>query len=265
MADDREAVELEEDAKHRRSLALQARRVEEDAERHAAAAAAEAAREEAVALSDLQKAEALLAEAAREKEQVQHDEEKFLADLQEERVLERRAAPSNRQGYGSRDLNSFEYQLDKENEVREKKAELMAEKRALNAEKTAFKAVESEAAEAAARAQQELEMAQRAKAEATREEKIAHDAEAAFARDAQEVMSAQHKAAAAIFKAMDCDGNGTLSYSEMHSKLHDFGLGDREIENLFTTLDTNHDGVVSAAEFDAGYAKYHSLWGGGLH
>jgi|AACY02.9.fsa_nt_gi hypothetical protein len=41
----------------------------------------------------------------------------------------------------------------------------------------------------------------------------------------------------------------------------DFGLGEREIEQLFSTLDANHDGSVSRAEWTAGYGRYHALFG----
>jgi hypothetical protein len=66
-----------------------------------------------------------------------------------------------------------------------------------------------------------------------------------------------------IFQALDSDGNGSLSLSELHCKLSDFGLGEEEIERVFFALDTDGDGEVSQAEFVAGFGKYQYVVKGG--
>ena len=61
--------------------------------------------------------------------------------------------------------------------------------------------------------------------------------------------------AAAVFKAVDADSDGSLTLSEMQMKLSDFGVEDNQIEQLFYAMDVNHDGRVSLDEFIAGYRQ----------
>ena len=67
-----------------------------------------------------------------------------------------------------------------------------------------------------------------------------------------------------VFDALDVDGDGTLSLSELVGKLSQFGLAQDEVEQLFMLLDTNRDGSVDRAEFAAGFAKYEALERGGV-
>ena len=56
-----------------------------------------------------------------------------------------------------------------------------------------------------------------------------------------------------LFQQLDRDGNGSLSYCELSSRLADAGLDDEEIERLVYKLDADGDGEVSLAEFRYGY------------
>lgn len=69
--------------------------------------------------------------------------------------------------------------------------------------------------------------------------------------------------AGTIFTSLDTDGNGSLSMSELHCRLSDFGLGEDQIERVFFALDTNHDGVVDKQEFVNGFSKYQHIVSGG--
>ena len=50
-----------------------------------------------------------------------------------------------------------------------------------------------------------------------------------------------------LFKMVDSNADGKLSSMEIVSHLSDMGVPGRDIEQLFEELDTNNDGVVSAA------------------
>lgn len=69
--------------------------------------------------------------------------------------------------------------------------------------------------------------------------------------------------AEAIFRQIDTDGSGSLDMAEMHAKLSDFGLGERQIEQVFLVLDTDNDGEVSLKEFVAGFDKFCTIRDGG--
>jgi hypothetical protein len=45
--------------------------------------------------------------------------------------------------------------------------------------------------------------------------------------------------AEAIFKQIDTDGSGALDMAEMHAKLSDFGLSERQIEQIFLGAPTS--------------------------
>eukprot|EP01051_Picozoa_sp_SAG22_P014030 SAG22_NODE_1646_length_3900_cov_8.380952_2_plen_444_part_00 len=68
--------------------------------------------------------------------------------------------------------------------------------------------------------------------------------------------------ASSLFMKIDADGNGSLTLAEMSCRLSDFGLLDEQIEQLFYALDTNNDGVVSSAEFEAGFGKVEAVVSG---
>jgi hypothetical protein len=68
--------------------------------------------------------------------------------------------------------------------------------------------------------------------------------------------------ARAVFAAIDSDGDGALSSSEVAMRLSDFGLGDEEITKLFFQLDTNGDGQIDIDEWVSGFSRYQELVGG---
>jgi hypothetical protein len=183
-------------------------------------------------------------------------------DLRAERQLEARAAaPSNRQGYGARALNELGYAREQQQEVAAAKARIEQERVHLEVEKQQATDEHRAAEVARAVAERELAQAERDTREAAVERNLANAAEEVFAHDARLASQAQVAVAAAIFKAIDSDGNGQLSPLELHCKLADFGLGEPAIEQLFSSLDTNLDGSVSQTEWTAGYARYHALFG----
>ena len=61
--------------------------------------------------------------------------------------------------------------------------------------------------------------------------------------------------ARAMFKVMDASRRGWLSFSQLESKLGDFGMSPHEIEVLYMLMDANVDGHVGTEEFCAGYIK----------
>ena len=48
--------------------------------------------------------------------------------------------------------------------------------------------------------------------------------------------------AAEVFKQLDRDGNGTLTFLELSCRLSDMGFDEDDITQLFQTMDTNNDG-----------------------
>eukprot|EP00656_Telonema_subtile_P024623 TRINITY_DN2680_c0_g1_i4.p1 TRINITY_DN2680_c0_g1~~TRINITY_DN2680_c0_g1_i4.p1 ORF type:complete len:661 (+),score=103.13 TRINITY_DN2680_c0_g1_i4:646-2628(+) len=62
--------------------------------------------------------------------------------------------------------------------------------------------------------------------------------------------------ALAIFEQVDLNGDGVLTLEEISCKLSDFGLSDRDIEQLMFAMDTNRDGVVDQQEFIASFDKW---------
>jgi Ca2+-binding EF-hand superfamily protein len=67
----------------------------------------------------------------------------------------------------------------------------------------------------------------------------------------------------AIFESLDTNSDGSLSMSELHCRLSDFGLGEEQIERVFFALDTNHDGKVDRQEFIDGFSKFQHIRKGG--
>ena len=66
------------------------------------------------------------------------------------------------------------------------------------------------------------------------------------------------RAAQAMFRAMDTDGSGLLDASELQLRCSDFGMDDSAIDELFSALDANSDGMISLDEFTAGYDLFTS-------
>eukprot|EP00658_Telonema_sp_P-2_P007261 TRINITY_DN12706_c0_g2_i1.p1 TRINITY_DN12706_c0_g2~~TRINITY_DN12706_c0_g2_i1.p1 ORF type:complete len:275 (-),score=65.81 TRINITY_DN12706_c0_g2_i1:56-880(-) len=62
--------------------------------------------------------------------------------------------------------------------------------------------------------------------------------------------------AMSIYKRLDMDGNGILSWEEIYRGLHDFGLSDQQIEEFFLSVDTNHSQDIDVAEFCAAFARF---------
>ena len=71
--------------------------------------------------------------------------------------------------------------------------------------------------------------------------------------------SHSHKAfdsdALELFKLMDTDGNGYLSWKEVSVALSTFGFSNSKIERIFEVADINKDGQISIAEFSEGIGE----------
>lgn len=65
--------------------------------------------------------------------------------------------------------------------------------------------------------------------------------------------------AKAVFAALDRDGDGNLSPSELICGLSDFGVDDMQIEMLFIQLDADGDGQISMEEWLDGFVRYQKL------
>lgn len=259
-----EAAEILEDvAREKRHIALQSKTLAERDEQQARAAETLAREESARAEADMQKARELAAKAQRDVEAVAHEEAQLAIDMKAERQLETRAAaPSNRQqGFGACALNELGYAREHERVISLAKAKIYKEEEHVAAEKKRVAAEQRSAQLAREVAERELAQAQHDIHEAAVERSYANASAEVFAAEARQASEAQVLAATAIFKAIDSDGNGQLSVLELHCKLADFGLGEPAIEQLFSSLDTNHDGNVSLAEWTAGYAQYHTVFG----
>ena len=71
--------------------------------------------------------------------------------------------------------------------------------------------------------------------------------------------------AAAVFRAIDTDSSGSISMSELTSRLADFGLTDESVElvamQLMTIMDEDGDGEISEAEWGAAYPAWQKVQG----
>merc|ERR1711871_903686 len=67
--------------------------------------------------------------------------------------------------------------------------------------------------------------------------------------------------AAAVFDQLDLDKSGTLTASEISTRLSNVGCTDDEIESLIFRLDADSDGVITKEEFHAGFAQLPELVG----
>lgn len=59
-----------------------------------------------------------------------------------------------------------------------------------------------------------------------------------------------------MFKELDQERCGSISLDDFMTRLHDFGLTDEEIENLFNRLDLDSDGQIDYNEFIHGYKLF---------
>lgn len=59
-----------------------------------------------------------------------------------------------------------------------------------------------------------------------------------------------------MFRQMDLDNSGQLSWEETWRKLTDQGLADHQIEEFFLSVDQNHDGMIDQAEFCSAYMRF---------
>lgn len=60
----------------------------------------------------------------------------------------------------------------------------------------------------------------------------------------------------AVFAAMDADGNGRISPSELRDHLAGSGFSKKDVERFFNALDTNSDGQISRGELRSGFRRY---------
>jgi len=63
-----------------------------------------------------------------------------------------------------------------------------------------------------------------------------------------------------MFRQMDVDNTGQLSWEETWRKMTDNGLADHQIEEFFLAVDQNHDGIIDQAEFCSAYMRYQSYF-----
>lgn len=59
-----------------------------------------------------------------------------------------------------------------------------------------------------------------------------------------------------LFKSMDANGDGQLSFEEVQGYLSDEGKTAEEIERMFLALDTDGDSNITLKEFAAGYSNF---------
>ena len=72
-----------------------------------------------------------------------------------------------------------------------------------------------------------------------------------------EALKAQQRAATVVFsKVLDKSGAGSITLSQLHHALCDFGHSEAEIETLSHRLDSNADGVIGLEDFKQGYALF---------
>ena len=62
--------------------------------------------------------------------------------------------------------------------------------------------------------------------------------------------------ARAIFTSHDCNSDGMLDLSEIVGALSGSGMVDSEVEQFFTSLDTDNNNLLSEDEFVAGFQQY---------
>ena len=60
----------------------------------------------------------------------------------------------------------------------------------------------------------------------------------------------------AIFNAIDEDGSGTIENHELLMYLVVRGIADETIREIFKSVDCDHDGKITQAEWRKGFAKY---------
>merc|ERR1712166_1132983 len=66
--------------------------------------------------------------------------------------------------------------------------------------------------------------------------------------------------AMAIFKQIDEDSSGSLSWEELWRRLHDHGMEDARIEEFYLAVDKDRNGIIDCAEFCDAYARYKSYF-----
>ena len=74
--------------------------------------------------------------------------------------------------------------------------------------------------------------------------------------------AAVHDEADETFRAIDADGNGTLSLEELQqhfAELEGPSYSAAAVSRIFDTLDVNSNGEISASEFRGGYVRYRAM------
>ena len=59
-----------------------------------------------------------------------------------------------------------------------------------------------------------------------------------------------------LFRELDINGDGRITFLEMATRLSEQGMDDEKIEQLFFMIDTDHNGLISQHEFTRGYSTY---------
>ena len=262
VAEDARAVERNE-----RLIVQELERRKQELDAEAARAAAEAAREERAAAP-------LEAAAASEHEKLRQDEQRLTETQRELRkTFSAGMVPIDINNPNS--LTAAYYQMDREAELSELRDEIDAEKEEVEHEKQLVAerdaAVQAEHAEAhrlraiSDHAQADAEAAQRL---VDRERRLLESQHRIVVANEAEALQAQQRAATVVFsKVLDRSGSGSITLSQLHHALCDFGHSEAEIETLSHSLDSrcSADGAVtiSLEDFKQGYVRcsYASLGG----
>ena len=59
-----------------------------------------------------------------------------------------------------------------------------------------------------------------------------------------------------LFKRMDTNNSGSLSYTEIECRLHDLGIPERKRDLIIAMIDSDHDHQVSLREFALGFGRF---------
>ena len=59
-----------------------------------------------------------------------------------------------------------------------------------------------------------------------------------------------------LFKRMDTNNNGSLTYTEIQCRLHDLGIEERKRDLIIAMIDSDHDHRVTLREFALGFGRF---------
>lgn len=59
-----------------------------------------------------------------------------------------------------------------------------------------------------------------------------------------------------LFKRMDTNNSGSLSYTEIQCRLNDLGIEERKRDLIIAMIDSDHDHKVTLREFAVGFGRF---------